>query len=81
MTREERQEFLKILDAHAQTIGVCEACAVSTRDLAAEVRRGGLPTRDDLQRHIDEAERVLADLALVRKEVERLQTLLRGRVS
>lgn len=81
MNRDEREEFLKILDAHAQTIGVCEACATSTRDLAAEVKRGGLPKRDDLQRHIDEAERVIADLALVRKEVERLQTLLRGRAS
>ena len=81
VTREERQEFLKILDAHAQTIGICEACATSTRDLAAEVKRGGLPKRDDLQRHIDEAERVLDDLALVRREVERLQGLLRGRTS
>lgn len=76
MTREERQEFLKVLDAHAQTVTICEACAISTRDLAAEVKRGGLPKRDDLQRHIDEAERVLADLALVRNEVQRLQALL-----
>jgi sulfur relay (sulfurtransferase) complex TusBCD TusD component (DsrE family) len=72
MTRKERQEFLKILEAHAQTIGICEACAIGTRDLAAEVKRGGVPARDDLQRHVDEAERVLADLALVRKEVDRL---------
>ncbi len=81
MTREERQEFLKVLDAHAQTIGICEACAASTRDLAAEVKRGGLPKRDDLQRHIDEAERVLADLVLVRNEVQRLQALLGARTS
>ena len=72
MTRKERQEFLKLLDAHAQTIGICQACATSTRDLAAEVKRGGAPKPDDLQRQIDEAERVLADLALVKKEVERL---------
>lgn len=81
MTREERQEFLKVLDAHAQTVTICEACATSTRDLAAEVKRGGLPKRDDLQRHIDEAERVLADLALVRNEVQRLQALLGARIS
>ena len=81
MTREERQEFLKVLDAHAQTVTICEACAISTRDLAAEVKRGGLPKRDDLQRHIDEAERVLADLALVRNEVQRLQALLGARIS
>jgi hypothetical protein len=76
MTRKEREEFLKILSAHAQTIGICEACATSTRDLAAEVKRGGLPKREDLQRQVDEAERVLADLALVRQEVERLRAAL-----
>jgi hypothetical protein len=72
MTRKERQEFRKILEAHAETIRICEACATSTRDLAAEVKRGGLPTRDDLQRQVDEAERVLADLARVKQEVQRL---------
>jgi hypothetical protein len=72
MTREERCEFLKILEAHAQTITICEACATSTRDLAAEVVRGGLPKRDDLKRQIEEAERVLADLSLVKREVDRL---------
>jgi hypothetical protein len=77
MTREERQEFLKILEAHARTIDICEACATSTRDLAAEVKRGGLPKRDDLQRQVDEAERVLADLVLVKQEVQRLIDHLR----
>jgi hypothetical protein len=72
MTRAERQEFLKILKAHAKTIAVCEACATSTRDLAAEVKRGGVPAKGDLQRHVDEAERVMAELSLVRQEVDRL---------
>lgn len=76
MTRKERQEFLKILEAHARTIGICEACAIGTRDLAAEVKRGGIPARDDLQRHVDEAEKLLAELAHVRKEVDRLIALL-----
>jgi hypothetical protein len=67
-----RQEVLKMLEAHAQTIAVAEACAVTTRDLAAEVRRGGEPNRDHLQQTIDVAERVLADLSRVREEVERL---------
>jgi hypothetical protein len=75
MNREERLEVLKVLEAHAKTLGVAEACATTTRDLAAEVKRGGLPRRDDLQRTVDEAERILADLAEVRKEVERLVTL------
>lgn len=76
MTREERREFLKILAAHAETVSVAEACATTTRDLAAEVKRGGVPKRDDLQRTLDEAERALAGLARVRQEVERLVALL-----
>jgi hypothetical protein len=72
MTREDRDQFLKILHAHAQTIAICEACAATTRDLAAEVGRGSLPRRDDLMQTIKEAERVLAELTGVRDEVERL---------
>ena len=72
MTRDERQEFTKILQAHAQTIAICEACASTTRDLAAEVGRGSLPSRDDLVHTVAQAEQVLRDLAGVREEVERL---------
>jgi hypothetical protein len=72
VTRDERNEFLKIIHAHAQTVEICEACAVTTRDLAAEVQRGGVPRREDLQRTVDEAEKVLADLASVRDELRRL---------
>jgi len=72
VTRQERREFLKILEAHAKTVELAEACATTTRDLAAEVKRGGLPKREDLQRTVDEAERVLRDLAEVRNEVRRL---------
>ena len=77
MTRKERQEFLKVLEAHVRTIEICEACAASTRDLATEVKRGGLPKREDLQRQVEEAERVLADLVPVKREVERLITQVR----
>jgi hypothetical protein len=72
VTREDRNEFLKILHAHAQTIDVCEACAVTTRDLATEILRGGVPRREDLGRTVEEAEKVLADLTVVRDEVRRL---------
>ena len=72
MTSQERQEFRKILEAHAQTVAICEACATSTRDLAAEVARGGLPSPDDLKTTIREAERTLTDLARVREEIERV---------
>lgn len=72
MTRDDRDEFLKILHAHAQTIAICEACAATTRDLAAEVGRGGMPRREDLLQTMQEAERVLSDLTGVHDEVERL---------
>jgi len=72
MTRDERQEFTKILQAHAQTIAVCEACALTTRDLAAEVGRGSVPDRGDLLRTVAQAEQVLSDHSGVREEVERL---------
>ena len=77
MTRDERREFLKLLEAHARTIAVCEACAVTTRDLAAEVNRGGRPSAADLGQTIASAERVLADLAGIREEVERLISAFR----
>lgn len=67
-----RDELLKVLQAHAQTVAICEACATTTRDLAAEVARGGLPRREDLMATVAEADRTLADLARVREEVERL---------
>lgn len=76
MTADERRSMLKIVEAHAQTLGIAEACARTTRDLAAEVGRGGVPAKDDLVRTVDEAERVLADFAEVRKEIERLITQL-----
>lgn len=72
MTRDERNEFLEILHAHVQTVEICEACATTTRDLAAEVRRGGVPRKEDLRRTVEEAEKVLADLVAVREELRRL---------
>jgi hypothetical protein len=66
MTRQERQEFLRVLRAHLETVAICDACAGTTRDLAAEVARGSTPARDDLARTIAEAERVMADLGGVR---------------
>ena len=77
MTRQDREEFLKVLHAHAQTIAICEACAATTRDLAAEVKRGGVPAPQDLKQTVEEAERVLADLAKTRDVVERLIASLR----
>ena len=72
MTRQEHEEFLKILQAHAQTVAIGEACATTTRDLAAEVARGRTPSRHDLLAPVAAAERTLEDLAGVREDVERL---------
>jgi hypothetical protein len=76
MSPQERQEFRKLLQAHAQTVAICEACATTTRDLAAEVARGGMPRGDDLRATINEAERTLTELAGVREEIERLMAAL-----
>lgn len=73
-----QEEFLKILRAHRHTIDICDACATTTRDLAAEVARGGLPRREDLDQTILEAERVLADLAQARRELDRVLSELAG---
>jgi Zn-dependent M32 family carboxypeptidase len=76
VNRHEREQFLKLLQAHAQTVAIGEACAATTRDLATEVARGGAPSRNDLTATIAEAERALSDLAGVREEVERLLATL-----
>ncbi len=73
MTADERQQVLQIVLAHEKTIAVCRACAETTRDLAAEVKRGGTPSRADLARTITAAEEALNDLTSVRNEVERLK--------
>lgn len=76
MRPDDRQEFLKILHAHARTVEVCRACAETTRDLAAEVKRGGVPSRDALAATITAAEDVLRDLRGVEDEVRRLLAVL-----
>lgn len=72
MRREDRVEFLKILQAHEQTVDICEACASTTRELATEVARGGIPDKADLLKTIQEADRILTELGAVRQEVRRL---------
>jgi hypothetical protein len=65
MTEAEKEEVRRLLDAHERTVSVCRACAETARDLAWEVRRGGQPTRDALERTVRQAEEVLADLGRV----------------
>ncbi len=73
---EGQEEFLKLLRAYRSTVEVCEACAATTRDLAAEIVRGGLPKREDLERTIAEAERVVTDMVHLRDELDRVLTEL-----
>jgi hypothetical protein len=79
MTPEERAGFLQILNAHERTVEVCRACAETTRDLAAEVKRGSMPAREQLAATITEAEDVLRDLRAVSAEVQRLKATVAGR--
>lgn len=72
MRADDRQEFMKILRAHQRTLDVCRACAETTRDLAAEVKRGGMPSRESLAHTITTAEDVLNDLRIVEAELKRL---------
>ncbi len=74
---EGQREFLKVLQAHRQLVDVCEACATTARDLAAEVLRGGLPRRADLEQTVAEAESVLAELTSTRDELDRVLGELR----
>jgi hypothetical protein len=76
MSPDDRLEFIRILQAHARTVDVCQVCAETARDLAAEVKRGGLPPREHLTQTITAAEQVLNDLRGVRAELQRLQASL-----
>jgi hypothetical protein len=73
MTADERTAFLQILAAHERTVEVCRTCAETTRDLAAEVKRGSVPPREHLAATITEAENVLTELRHVGVEVRRLK--------
>jgi hypothetical protein len=76
MTSEEKDEVRHLIEAHERTLAVCRACAQTARDLAWEVRRGGTPPPDALQRTIEEAERVLADLGQVEIAIGELKASL-----
>lgn len=73
MTPEERQEVLRLIEAHEQTVAICRACAQTTRDLAWEIKRGSAPPPEALRQTIEEAERVLADLGQVDIAIARMK--------
>lgn len=76
MTDAERDEVLRIIDAHDRTLQICRACAETARDLAWEVKRGSAPPPEALRQTIDEAERVLADLGQIEIAIARMRAAL-----
>ena len=76
MTPVEREEVLRLIEAHERTLQICRACAETTRDLAWEVRRGGAPSADALAATLTEAERVLADLGTIEIAIAEMKAAL-----
>ncbi len=76
MSPDERAEVARLIDAHEQTLAICRACAETTRDLAWEVKRGSAPPPAALTQTIEEAERVLAELASVEIAIARMKAAL-----
>jgi hypothetical protein len=76
MTREEKEEVQHILEAHERTVEICRACANTVRELAWEVKRGSVPSADELKKSIEEAERVLDDLGKMEVAIAKLKAAL-----
>jgi hypothetical protein len=76
MTDAERQEVLRLIDAHERTLQTCRACAETARDLAWEVKRGATPSPEALRQTIEEAERVLQDMARIEVAIARMRAAL-----
>jgi hypothetical protein len=76
MTVEEKQEVQRLIEAHERTVEICRACAQTARDLAWEIRRGGVPAPDALKQTIAESERVLDELGRVERAIAELKAAL-----
>ena len=76
MTPEEQQEVHRLIEAHEHTVRICRACAETTRDLAWEVTRGGIPPPEVLAATLAEVERVLEDLGKVEVAIAEMKAAL-----
>ena len=76
MSPEERDEVARLIDAHERTVQICRACAETTRDLAWEVRRGGVPPPEALAATLEGVERVLADLGRIEVAIAEMKAAL-----
>lgn len=76
MTQQEKDEVRHLVEAHERTVEICRVCANTVRDLAWEVKRGSVPTSDELKKTIAEAERVLDDLGKMEIALAQLKAAL-----
>ena len=76
MTPEEQHEVLRLLEAHERTLHICRACAETSRDLAWEVKRGGVPDGEALAVTLAEADRVLDELGRVEIAIAEMKAAL-----
>ena len=76
MTPEEQHEVARLVEAHERTLHICRACAETTRDLAWEVKRGGVPEAEALAATLAEAERVLDELGRVEVAIAEMKAAL-----
>lgn len=76
MTPDEQEEVRRLIEAHERTLQICRACAETTRDLAWEVKRGGVPAPEELTATLNEVERVLEDLGQVEIAIAEMKAAL-----
>ncbi len=76
MSPEEKVEVRHLIEAHERTVGLCRACAETTRDLAWEVKRGTAPDPDALNQTIAASERVLEDLGRLEITIAEMKAAL-----
>jgi hypothetical protein len=76
VTPEEQHEVRRLIEAHERTLQICRACAETARDLAWEVKRGGVPSPESLSATIAEVERVLDDLGRVEMIIAEMKSAL-----
>lgn len=76
MTPDEKTEVRHLIEAHERTVEVCRACAETTRDLAWEIKRGGVPGPEALVQTIQTAETVLKDLGRIEMAIAEMKAAL-----
>lgn len=76
MTPEEKDEVVRLIEAHERTLALCRACAETTRDLAWELKRGSHPGPDALGETITTSERILDEVGQVEIAIAEMKASL-----